>query len=75
MPMEFTGKFTVTRVSDNHEVLSDTLELALEVAAHIVGNSNSVKPFPNEPTYFFGPNDGTTSVIVRRQRTWRPSHA
>jgi len=70
MARHSTGKFTITRVADNQVTICDSLEIALETAAHLVGNSNMVKPFANEPTYFFGPNDGTTSIIVRRELDW-----
>lgn len=36
----------------------------MQAAAEYAGNSRYASPFPN--TYLYGPGDGTTSVIVRR---------
>ena len=42
-----------------------SLEAAQQAAVEFVGNSSYAKPFPRENTYFYGPGDGTTTVMVR----------
>ena len=43
-----------------------SVEDARTFAENYVGNRSCNKPFPNEDTYMYGPGDGTTSVMVRR---------
>ena len=43
-----------------------SFEEAVAAAERYVGNNNYVKPFPTENTRLYGPNDGTTSVMVRQ---------
>lgn len=42
----------------------DTLKEAMQLASEHVGNKDYIKLFPNKHTYFYGPGDGTTTVII-----------
>lgn len=46
----------------------ETLKEAIDAALNYGCTSIPAKPFPNEPTYLYGPGDGTTSVLIRRHR-------
>jgi hypothetical protein len=43
-----------------------TLEKAMQAAESYCGNNNYTKPFLEEEIYLYGPGNGTTSVMVRR---------
>jgi hypothetical protein len=46
------------------------LEHAMNFAALYVGNNSYNKPFSEEHTYLFGPGNGDTTVMVRRDVTF-----
>jgi hypothetical protein len=59
------GTYTVHYQDTGYKRQFSKLRDALNAAENHVGNSSFAKPFPEEDTYFYGPGDGTTSVIVR----------
>lgn len=59
------GTYTVNYQETGDKRQFSSLRAALDVAAAHVGNHSFAKPWPEEDTYFYGPGDGTTSVIVR----------
>lgn len=62
-----TGRF-ILYFTDGREQIVDNEREAHRVAQEHVGNRSYTKPFPNEPTYLYGPGDGTTIVTMRRER-------
>jgi len=66
MPIVHKDTFTVYFLNSDTEKQFAGKPEAMAAAMVYVGNSSYAKPFPNEDTYFYGPGDGTTSVIVRR---------
>ncbi len=69
--MKYLGTFTVRYMDeDREEHFSGESALMNEHRAHTaaqnyVGNRRWSRPFPVEKTYFYGPGDGTVSVMIR----------
>ncbi len=61
----YTGKYSVRFLESDETQVANDLAAALKVASDHVGNNSYAQPFPG--TYLFGPGDGTTSVMVRRE--------
>lgn len=59
--------FVVFIDEDNRTVTGLTLAEARRLAEAHVGNRSCARPIPNEETYLYGPGDGTTSVMIRRE--------
>jgi len=58
--------FTVQFLNSDTEKQFSTKEAAMAAAIAYGGNAQYAKPFPNDDTYMYGPGNGETSVIVRR---------
>lgn len=63
--MKRTGIYVCYFIKSNTEKEFSSLKEAQEAAENYCGNNKYSKPFPNEPTYMYGPGDGTTSVMIR----------
>lgn len=60
------GTFTCRFINSDTAKTFSTLEEAKAAAEKYCGNSSCSQPFPNEKTtLFYGPGDGTTSVMIR----------
>lgn len=63
-----TEKYFVKFMDENlSDVAGLTLQQAQAIAADHVGNNSPAKPFPSENIFFYGPGDGTTTVVVRKE--------
>jgi len=59
------GTFTCRFMNSDTSKTFPSLEEAMKAAEQYCGNSSCSKPFPQENTFFYGPGDGTTSVMIR----------
>lgn len=50
---------------NNRQERFNSLREAMLRAEKYVGNRSYARPIPNENTFFYGPGDGTTSVLIR----------
>lgn len=61
-------KYFVRFIDICQELNNLSLEQAMRLAAAYVGNNAYAKPFPNENTYLYGPGDGSTMVMIRKDK-------
>ena len=60
------GTFTLTFLDENNrEETYATLPEAHAAAQRHVGNRSYARPFAHEPTFLYGPGDGTTTLMIR----------
>lgn len=67
MPIVYKDTYTVYYLDSNTQRDGLTATEAHTLAAQHVGNRSYSKPIPTDETYAYGPGDGTTSVIIRRE--------
>jgi len=63
--------FTVYDWGSNKQTQFSSLREAQRYVEGIVGNRAYRKPFPHEQTYLYGPEDGTTSHMIRQDTEFK----